>query len=526
MKKSEGDAETLSGRRRLADLVIEPDAGRVTRDGAPIALPELSFAVLRALMEAAPEPADADRLAARAWGLAHVSEDTITQRVTLLRKALGDDPKTPRYVKTVRGQGYALAAPLARVWPMRTMAASGLAAMALAVMLGVSLWPARTTSTPPPAAAAAPESAAEALLHRARALLDVQQAEETDRAIGLLEEARERAPDAADIQIALSFALTTRVTKFTAQDGDAVRAAALAKAVSETAPERADAWHALAFALDSQGRIDEAVAGYTRAFTLDAGDYAAMSSAAYLHSVRGRLHEALSLEARVLRAGAETRYGAVQIAQSLELVGHPAAEDWYERAALTASDQVVIATSLALRAYRRGEFEEGLTHLNDLATADRAAPRVQVAIGRLLAAQGEIITALAAFAAAGEFGAQEGRAYAGHSALEAEELEFYSALGLSDPPPPIEDTWPEAHIRQAEILAVGGFESAAFHALNDAVDLGWRDFAALEVAPVLVTMRGMGEWAALRDRIARELDAQRGLIEADPDLAILFAIEN
>ncbi len=94
---------------RLDDLVIDPVAGTATRDVEPVALSDLSVRVLVALAEAFPEPLDRDALAEKAWGQAHVSEQTLMQRITMIRRELGDDRARPRYVRTVRGKGYALA---------------------------------------------------------------------------------------------------------------------------------------------------------------------------------------------------------------------------------------------------------------------------------------------------------------------------------------------------------------------------------------------------------------------------------
>lgn len=43
--------------------------------------------------------------------------ETLTQRVKLLRDALGDDPASPRYVAGVRGRGYRLIPPVVPVEP-------------------------------------------------------------------------------------------------------------------------------------------------------------------------------------------------------------------------------------------------------------------------------------------------------------------------------------------------------------------------------------------------------------------------
>ncbi|MCH7981162.1 MAG: winged helix-turn-helix domain-containing protein [Proteobacteria bacterium] len=99
---------------RLGDLILDAGTKQVTRDGNEIALPKLSFDLLQALAEAAPNLVTIDELIDKVWAGAVVSPETVMQRVKLLRDALGDDSHEPRYVALVRGRGYRL---IARVGP-------------------------------------------------------------------------------------------------------------------------------------------------------------------------------------------------------------------------------------------------------------------------------------------------------------------------------------------------------------------------------------------------------------------------
>ncbi len=95
-------------RYRIADLLM--DVGRLTvqRGTQPIPLPKLSFDLLRALVEAAPNVLSNEELVRLVWRGVVVGPETVTQRVKLLRDALGDDPAAPRYIAGLRGQGYRL----------------------------------------------------------------------------------------------------------------------------------------------------------------------------------------------------------------------------------------------------------------------------------------------------------------------------------------------------------------------------------------------------------------------------------
>ena len=93
----------------LGDLEIDLGARRVTRDGRELELGRLSFDLLEALIAAAPAALSNDEIVARVWSGDAVTDENIKQRVSLLRRALGQRPGR-EYVQTLRGFGYRLAA--------------------------------------------------------------------------------------------------------------------------------------------------------------------------------------------------------------------------------------------------------------------------------------------------------------------------------------------------------------------------------------------------------------------------------
>lgn len=95
---------------KIDDLDIDWHARRVKRQAQELVLGDLNFQVFRLIADAYPDVASADDLKA-AWPAAHVSEETIAKRITLLRRALGDPGRAPRYIETVRGKGYRLKTP-------------------------------------------------------------------------------------------------------------------------------------------------------------------------------------------------------------------------------------------------------------------------------------------------------------------------------------------------------------------------------------------------------------------------------
>ncbi len=95
---------------RVGGLVVDPAARRVTLDGRDVALTGYEFALLLALAQRAGRVLAREQLMELAKGSAEESFDrSVDVHVSRLRQKLGDDPKRPRLIKTVRGAGYLLA---------------------------------------------------------------------------------------------------------------------------------------------------------------------------------------------------------------------------------------------------------------------------------------------------------------------------------------------------------------------------------------------------------------------------------
>ncbi len=100
--------------RRLGDLIVDPAAREVRRStgGPPIELTRLEFDLLEALSEHPRIVLSRRQLLERVWGsdwYGHGDEHLVDVHIANLRHKLGDDPRQPRYVLTVRGVGYRMA---------------------------------------------------------------------------------------------------------------------------------------------------------------------------------------------------------------------------------------------------------------------------------------------------------------------------------------------------------------------------------------------------------------------------------
>ncbi len=121
----------VAERYRVGDLTVDAGASVVRRGEETIILSPLTFDLLLALIRRAPSVARRQELLATVWPNEFVNDDTLSQRVRLLREALGDVAEEPRYLASLRGWGYRIVANVERLEdqaaPVRALAVLPLA---------------------------------------------------------------------------------------------------------------------------------------------------------------------------------------------------------------------------------------------------------------------------------------------------------------------------------------------------------------------------------------------------------------
>jgi two-component system alkaline phosphatase synthesis response regulator PhoP len=94
----------------LGPLHIDMRRTEVLRDGAPTVLSTKEFQLLRYLLEHRGRTLSREELLKEVWGYASApSTRTVDVHVAWLRQKLENDPKQPKYILTVHGQGYKFA---------------------------------------------------------------------------------------------------------------------------------------------------------------------------------------------------------------------------------------------------------------------------------------------------------------------------------------------------------------------------------------------------------------------------------
>ena len=99
----------------VGELTLDIGLHLLTRAGEVVPLPPKTFELLVELVCRAPGVVRRQELIDGVWPNEIVNDEALTQRVLLLRRALEDDPKHPRYIASVPRWGYRLVAMVRRM---------------------------------------------------------------------------------------------------------------------------------------------------------------------------------------------------------------------------------------------------------------------------------------------------------------------------------------------------------------------------------------------------------------------------
>jgi len=93
--------------RRLGRLVIDTEAREVYVDGVEVELTRLEFDLLDTLTGRPRVVFTRSKLLELVWGPDWFGDDHVVDvHISCLRRKIGDDPQSPRFIRTVRGVGY------------------------------------------------------------------------------------------------------------------------------------------------------------------------------------------------------------------------------------------------------------------------------------------------------------------------------------------------------------------------------------------------------------------------------------
>ena len=94
-------------RVRFGRFVLDTATRELAAEGAPVHLAPKTFDLLELLVERRPAAVPRAEIETRVWGGTHVSETSLANLVGELRKALDDQGRPPKFIRTVHAFGYA-----------------------------------------------------------------------------------------------------------------------------------------------------------------------------------------------------------------------------------------------------------------------------------------------------------------------------------------------------------------------------------------------------------------------------------
>jgi TolB-like protein len=109
------NASDRPGRYQFGPFRLDLERRELSRDDQPVPLRAKSFELLAVLLEHAGSPVTKETLLARVWSGASVEENSIAKAISEVRRALGERPRSSRFVRTLSGQGYCFTAAVKQI---------------------------------------------------------------------------------------------------------------------------------------------------------------------------------------------------------------------------------------------------------------------------------------------------------------------------------------------------------------------------------------------------------------------------
>lgn len=281
LTSSVGDA-MRAARLRIGDWIADPATNEIVRGDEVVRLEPRTMDVLMALAAQPGAVVGREALFATVWAGMVVGDESLTQCVIKLRRALRDDARAPTYIEAIRKRGYRLIAPVmpetaptlpprpdrARRW----IAATG-ATLTLAVavaLLGPSLLGTSGAPAQPPRGDS-PSAEARAAFDRAQALVLVRRKAENDEARALYRRALDADPQFARAYagLAMTYAMESRLAPARDAAPALDRALVLARTAEAIDPRIPEVHWVLGLVHAQARQHADAIADLRRAIELD-----------------------------------------------------------------------------------------------------------------------------------------------------------------------------------------------------------------------------------------------------------------
>ncbi len=541
---------------QLDDLLIDTDKQLVSRAEQVISLPKLSYQLLLFFIHHPHKTHSVDEIANAVWSNREVSNETVIQRVRLLRQSLADNPQSPRYIKSVRGFGYQLISSPKTLDPTNSNMQApqtvqhDASAQSRSIRIQVSILfaiilvigslvsfkmlvtqnsdksspysetkkPSTSDSMPHSAGNSAlnsSQSNSSSILARADYYFRIGQQDDLRRAETFYRKALLEPEQKIRASIGLANTLSALVCRYSqprklAEESDKLMQQLLADP-SLNQITRADAWTAKGYAVDCLGNLELALQSYIKAVELNPNDFSSRSSAAHLLEKSGQHIKAIEWNLQVLKQAGESPLTQLQLARNLELLGFVSqARKIYQNGFELYPDNVFIneaypqflfsqgelakANQVALQAVERGIFRRDIYRLlGEIALRQQDRPKAIAWFE-----QSKSINPNASY----NHTIQE--IYTGSlTKKQAEQRVETINQAISSG-----DTWPDNFLELYAIqLNILEHQSKALNSLNRLANHGFLDLGYLQNSPFFDPVRSNDSFIQLLDQLTQKRQA-------------------
>ena len=400
------DKYNKTTRYLIDDLNLDVQRGELTRQEEVITLPKLSYDLLVALAKSAPALLSQEQLMAIVWPDRVIGDETLKQRVKLLRKSLGDDASAPTYIEAVRGRGYRLipavkcecvvrsppsvmldlsandrfpsiaGSQFGTMW--RRMSLLGLAAfigILVSLTLSTSL-PNNVTeenptlnsvSTNEVSSEGVAKTNAERLYLRGRDYYHRYRKQDNDIAIDFFLKAINENDTFAPAYAALSQAYSQKYFQFSGQESDKQLAIDNAYQALSYDNQSADGYKALGTAYYVAGWLSKSIKTLHRGLAIEADEIEILINLAFIYSEQGELEKALHWHKVILEQAPEHALAMMHTGLTLQRAKQfDAAKLWYEKALTLQPDYLLTSYHLAQLAIEKQDYIEASNLISEV----------------------------------------------------------------------------------------------------------------------------------------------------------------
>ena len=544
-------------RYQIDDLVLDTRLGTLQRDEQEIPLPQLSYRLWCVLVQQAPAIVSQDELMEKVWGEQIVSDETLKQRIKLLRQALGDTPQTPKYIESVRGRGYrciaevkseqlkprvshdsinlrlndrlpvSLAGVGGRYWRwMSIFFLMVFTAFITAVTINYFVKPTANPTEPPQQAEQTPtDNQARQAYQKGRQFYLRYTSLDNEMAIKSYLKAIALDPGFAAAHAGLADAYSQGIFQFGADSSWQKKALGAAFDAVMLDDTRAQSYKALGTAHYVAGHLSQALSANLKAVQLEPDFIEAQANLGYIYSERGELRNALERHLKVYQLNPDHQVNWFHIALTTARLGQSEiAKRWYQKVLAARPDYHLATAHYSRLLLSENQSEHAFSLLRQAEQLSPDSVNVLKALSEYhLLSQG-IEQAKPWIHKLHLLSSGENRLYGELLGLLTAEASDITAI----------QRWYEDHSGDYNERALGNIQLAmaatalgshdmALRHLAQAIELGWRDRHYLINMPLLAPLRELPRFErvlALCDRkLAADLKATQPLLGKLPIIA-------